>query len=408
MGRPVARDYYAILGVTPTSEDVVIRAAYRALMRRYHPDADPTGEASEKAQAINAAYAVLSDPEKRARYDGSLAAQRLIKPDHSHPRRPRKRTRFMPVAVVGLAAVAAGAAFITMSPKGAIPPDALGLPEAARPHRAAVTNEPPSSVASGGLCGDAAVSGLLKAEILRRAASTGSARRDILEQAVVRVDSPAGKETGNDAAGCSAFVAIDLPPGTAVEGGRTNLNSEVSYGIAKSANGSLHLAGLSGDRRLVRSLATMAPFRPEQPADVDLIPPSRIALAEPERKAPQPKPQAKPVAVAAARPASPAAAAAHPSAPAPSQSAAGCRLGTGWAERAICNSGNLTALDRQLGLLYGQSWTRADEQKRAALSTSRDRFQERRGACRSESCLTTAYVARLREISDIMARRSAQ
>ena len=93
---PVARDYYSILGVTPTSEDVVIRAAYRALMRRYHPDADPSGEAAERAQAINAAYAVLSDPEKRARYDGSLAAQGLIKAEPSSKRRRSRSRRFVP------------------------------------------------------------------------------------------------------------------------------------------------------------------------------------------------------------------------------------------------------------------------------------------------------------------------
>ncbi len=47
----------------------MIQAAYRALMRRYHPDADPSVEAAERAQAVNAAYAVLGDPDKRARYD---------------------------------------------------------------------------------------------------------------------------------------------------------------------------------------------------------------------------------------------------------------------------------------------------------------------------------------------------
>ena len=65
------KDYYSILGVTRASEEVVIRAAYRALMRRYHPDADASAEAAERAREINEAYSVLSDPEKRARYEGS-------------------------------------------------------------------------------------------------------------------------------------------------------------------------------------------------------------------------------------------------------------------------------------------------------------------------------------------------
>ena len=62
----------------------MIRAAYRALIRRYHPDTDPSREAAQRAQALNAAYAVLGDPDKRARYDGSLAAQGLIKPELPH------------------------------------------------------------------------------------------------------------------------------------------------------------------------------------------------------------------------------------------------------------------------------------------------------------------------------------
>ena len=67
--KAVKKDHYSVLGVTPASEDVVIRAAYHALMRRYHPDADPTQEGAELSRAINEAYAVLRDPAKRARYD---------------------------------------------------------------------------------------------------------------------------------------------------------------------------------------------------------------------------------------------------------------------------------------------------------------------------------------------------
>ena len=412
---PVARDYYSILGVTPTSEDVVIRAAYRALMRRYHPDADPSGEAAERAQAINAAYAVLSDPEKRARYDGSLAAQGLIKAEPSSKRRRSRSRRFVPgpAAFVGLATLATAAAVIYIAPPiGVRPPDTVDPVGTPRPHTAAVAGEQADAAPdAAALCDNVAVSSLLKTELLRRAASVAGADEEALERAgeaaVVRLNSASSREGGRVAAGCSAFVTIDLPPGTAVEGGRTNLNSELTYGVARAGKGTLRLAGLSGDRRLVRSLATLAPFHPEQPADVDLIPPSHVAAAAPARPArASEKVQPKPVAVASARPVRAPAAEATPAASAKTVSS--CRLGNGWAEQTICNSSNLTALDRQLGLLYGQSWTRADEQKRAVLSTSRDRFQDKRSACRSEACLTNVYVARLREISDIMARRSDQ
>ncbi len=63
-------DYYAILEVENTADSKAIKAAYRKLALAYHPDRNPgNAEAEEKFKAINEAYAVLSDPEKRARYD---------------------------------------------------------------------------------------------------------------------------------------------------------------------------------------------------------------------------------------------------------------------------------------------------------------------------------------------------
>jgi curved DNA-binding protein CbpA len=70
-------DHYSVLGILPTADDVVIRAAYRALAQRYHPDkwrGDPK-EATEKMAEINAAYAVLSDPAKRKTFDQTRSKQ---------------------------------------------------------------------------------------------------------------------------------------------------------------------------------------------------------------------------------------------------------------------------------------------------------------------------------------------
>ena len=65
------KDYYAVLGVLPDAEDVVIKAAYRALAQRYHPDR--FGGSHEKSHAfmseLNEAYGVLSDTLKRRAYD---------------------------------------------------------------------------------------------------------------------------------------------------------------------------------------------------------------------------------------------------------------------------------------------------------------------------------------------------
>ena len=66
------KDYYATLGVTRQAEDVVIRAAYKALAQRYHPDrfSGSKDEANRRMADINEAYAILSDPKRKQQYDG--------------------------------------------------------------------------------------------------------------------------------------------------------------------------------------------------------------------------------------------------------------------------------------------------------------------------------------------------
>ena len=77
-------DYYEVLQVHPTAEPEVVRAAYRILARKYHPD---HGGDARRMIALNNAWDVLGDPARRAAYDASRATQarRPMAGDGGHP-----------------------------------------------------------------------------------------------------------------------------------------------------------------------------------------------------------------------------------------------------------------------------------------------------------------------------------
>lgn len=64
-----ATDPYLTLGIPPDADEPTIRAAYRAGMKRFHPDQNPSADAAEKSRGIATAYRLLSNPEERARHD---------------------------------------------------------------------------------------------------------------------------------------------------------------------------------------------------------------------------------------------------------------------------------------------------------------------------------------------------
>ena len=64
------RDYYEVLGIGKNATDAEIKSAYRKLAKKYHPDLNPGDkDAEEKFKEVNEANDVLSDPDKRKRYD---------------------------------------------------------------------------------------------------------------------------------------------------------------------------------------------------------------------------------------------------------------------------------------------------------------------------------------------------
>src|SRR5918997_569160 len=69
---PAPRSLYDVLNVAPEAEPVVVEAAYKALIKKYHPDQALEAPVSKDAAEINEAFAVLKDPGRRADYDHRL------------------------------------------------------------------------------------------------------------------------------------------------------------------------------------------------------------------------------------------------------------------------------------------------------------------------------------------------
>src|SRR5258708_4289377 len=85
-----SRDFYEILGVPRSASQEEIQQAYRKLARTYHPDVNSDPAAEDRFKDISEAYAVLSDPQTRRRYDAFGADFRQV-PEDVHPDTWRRR-----------------------------------------------------------------------------------------------------------------------------------------------------------------------------------------------------------------------------------------------------------------------------------------------------------------------------
>jgi hypothetical protein len=283
----VTPDYYAILGLSPTSEDVVIRAAYRALIRRYHPDGNASTAAAARARAINAAYEVLIDPEKRAEYDEMRAASA----------RP-----------------------IARSQRSALP----------------------------------APSRLFTAALVTL----------LLLLLFLVIWSP---------------LPLVKPPAHVTHSPTRSPKADPEIPILPPAEEPVAMADVSA--------AEVA--NPQLDEPLPLVPSPKPAAP---RQAPAPK-------LATAKPSPPVVTKPAPLAGTPNVN---CRSARTRVEITVCGNANLANLDRQQTMLYSQSWVRADPAKQKLLQATRERFIARRDGCRSIACTRAAYLARMREVSEIM------
>ena len=80
---PETRDPYEVLQVSPTADSAIIELSYKNLARKFRRDAAKSPDAQEALKQLNRAYDVLSNPKKRAAYDGERAPKESTQPRSS-------------------------------------------------------------------------------------------------------------------------------------------------------------------------------------------------------------------------------------------------------------------------------------------------------------------------------------
>lgn len=377
-------DHYRTLGIAPTADDAVIRAVYLALMKRFHPDRSATASDHQRAREINEAYAVLSDPARRAAYDDERAELRpwergaVLAP-------PRRRTNFSG-AVVLAGALGAAMALYAYWPQIGEPRRGTGAraPIASTPARCASLADPERVRA-------ALIVRLDEIGVLDRAAAGAlTAARFELGPATDARDLAAPGEVA-----CLATLEITLPAQFRTAAGQGTILSELNYsvsrtdpalGIAVQPDGTL-IAALSAIRHQP-SVPVSDPMLDTE-ARVEEVPMPRVeeARVEPVSTA---RPATRPPRIASA---------ASPAPPRPAQTASPPTPRAAAPARPKIDLGRL---EQQTAGLYSQSLRNAASDKQRKLAQSQGAFTARLNSCGSDSCRRDAYLARNVEISQIM------
>ena len=313
--RTVASDYYTILGVTPAADYVVIRAAYRALIRHYHPDANPDPEAQERARQITEAFRVLRDPARRAEYDAQRTGGLLVVAQDLPPMTERRPAPAMRGPAIASACIALAVAFAVWAWQEPSPPPGMGATAPAPRHTAVAKPEPLIELEP-------------ESERLAR----------LHEEAALVPDVPP-VEPIDELVQAEPDLELPAPP-PVVREPRTPANRTI----------------------------IPAPQRPRVASAPPLRAPSRRA--------------------AKARTES-------------SRVSAACRSGGS----ARCQNERIRTLDRMARGFLSQSMVHASAPKQQLLLNVRDRSAATRSACRSDSCVSEAYLRQMREISAIMEGR---
>ena len=365
-------DHYRTLGVASTADEAVIRAVYVALMKRFHPDRNASKETLKQAQAINEAYAVLSDPARRAAYDDERAGMEPW--DRGTMLPPRRRGGGAGVMALMLAVGAAVGLYAYWPAMTERKRTSSTTPIASTPARCASLADPERIRTAlivrldqaGAL--DQAAAGALTAARFELGPATDA--RDLAEPGQLA---------------CLATLAITLPAAFRTASGQGTILSELQYSVSRT-DPALGIE-VQPDGRLVAALSAIRhqpvvairnPMLDEEVRVVEQAAfPRPSVLPQPSvRRAavPPPAPKSVPERVTQVRP----------------------------VERAIPRDQGLGGIDRQTMDFYAQSLRHADAGKRGQLGRTHGAFAARLAACDDDPCRREAYLARNREISRIM------
>ena len=365
-------DHYASLGVSRTSEDVVIRAAYLALMRRYHPDGNPSPEAAERVRAITTAYGVLGDAASRRDYDRGLdlAPARLAAA-------PGRGRRGGPLAFA--LTILCLAVLIWLSARSAPAPDR------AAPATVAGAG-PPAALAEPLTCLSPGARALSRRAVLRQASDLrlGNSRIAALPPDAIQVRTAPALSMTRQSGGaieCAAMVTVLLPRGLVAGDGEPTLHGEAEFLMTRDSRGAAVLVDLALDDRFLLALASVRRLAPAAGSSPAL-----------DRREDEPS-VARRKAVAAIAPT------ATGMRPAPrARATSDPRSCSG----AACADANVRELDAQLASFERQSLANADGRRRAALRDSRVRFDLKRASCATVACARAAILDQTVEVARIM------
>ncbi|MBA2466321.1 MAG: hypothetical protein H0V46_01795 [Sphingomonas sp.] len=250
-------------------------------------------------------------------------------------------------------------------------------------------------------CGSQRTYDLIKRELFRRAAQVRGSEQAAFDRlsaySVVRMDAPMlrGHDKDLGRVECAGTLALDLPPGVSVVGGRRTLNANIGYALQRSADGNGEILTLTSAEGIIAPLATLARVGsttgdPLVAGTSEPVAPGAPSPTNDPFAAPPPPPQ-PPVQSA-------------PSPPPPGASASpsfNCRNARTRGEIAVCGDSGLASLDRQMASQFNSAMSGASSSERALLQRTRGRFLSFRDSCRSDSCIADAYRGRMREIQDI-------